>query len=129
MWEGEGQEDLAHLATARLVLQMSLLRSHPSTRPSLTTLSPPPSPNPRFGAFFGLAASLAISRGRQRDYTSANPKNAASPVSNIFSLVGTLLLYLYWPSFNAALASVSAIDAAKPNPTGLEATLASQQFL
>lgn len=82
-----------------------------------------------FGAYYGLAASLVIS-SRQSDYTSANTKNSASYISNIFSMIGTLFLWLYWPSFNGALASVSTIMDAKPaDAAGLDAVLQSQQYL
>lgn len=39
------------------------------------------------GAYYGLAASLAIS-ARQTDYKTSNPKNAASYISNLFSMIG-----------------------------------------
>ena len=51
-----------------------------------------------FGAFFGLAASYAL--GPQEKASASN--NAASRVSDVFSLVGTTLLWVYWPSFVGA---------------------------
>ena len=51
-----------------------------------------------FGAFFGLAASKAL--GPQTKDSMSN--NAASRVSDVFSLVGTTLLWVYWPSFVGA---------------------------
>lgn len=51
-----------------------------------------------FGAFFGLAASKAL--GPQEKESASN--NAASRVSDVFSLVGTTLLWVYWPSFVGA---------------------------
>ena len=51
-----------------------------------------------FGAFFGLAASYAL--GPQEKVSASN--NAASRVSDVFSLVGTTLLWVYWPSFVGA---------------------------
>lgn len=51
-----------------------------------------------FGAFFGLAASYAL--GPQEKESASN--NAASRVSDVFSLVGTTLLWVYWPSFVGA---------------------------
>ena len=51
-----------------------------------------------FGAFFGLAASKAL--GPQEKVSASN--NAASRVSDVFSLVGTTLLWVYWPSFVGA---------------------------
>lgn len=51
-----------------------------------------------FGAFFGLAASKAL--GPQNKDSASN--NSASRVSDVFSLVGTTLLWVYWPSFVGA---------------------------
>lgn len=51
-----------------------------------------------FGAFFGLAAAYAL--GAQEKESASN--NAASRVSDVFSLVGTTLLWVYWPSFVGA---------------------------
>ena len=55
-----------------------------------------------FGAYFGLAVSLVLSRV-------ARPKN--KPVSdynsNIFAMIGTLFLWMFWPSFNAGYFSTS----------------------
>lgn len=51
-----------------------------------------------FGAFFGLAASYAL--GPQEKESASN--NSASRVSDVFSLVGTTLLWVYWPSFVGA---------------------------
>ena len=84
-----------------------------------------------FGAYFGLAASLAVS-SRQSDYTAANAKNGASYLSNLFSMVGTLFLWIYWPSFNGALASVSALAEAGDAGAKVNAAdfvLQSQQYL
>jgi hypothetical protein len=43
-----------------------------------------------FGAYYGLAASMVLSNGRQAfcAYTSANIKNSASYTSNLFSMIG-----------------------------------------
>jgi len=54
-----------------------------------------------FGAFFGLAASYAL--GPHEKESASN--NAASRVSDVFSLVGTTLLWVYWPSFVGATES------------------------
>jgi len=51
-----------------------------------------------FGAYFGLACAYAI--GPQEKESASN--NAASRVSDVFSLVGTTLLWVYWPSFVGA---------------------------
>jgi len=51
-----------------------------------------------FGAFFGLAVSYAL--GPQEKKSAVN--NTASKVSDVFALVGTTLLWVYWPSFVGA---------------------------
>jgi len=48
-----------------------------------------------FGAYFGLACCFAL--GAAKDET----LNGSSYVSDLFSLVGTVFLWLYWPSFVA----------------------------
>ena len=60
-----------------------------------------------FGAYYGLAASMVFSTRRQRNFGTTNPKNSSSYNSNIFSMIGTLFLWIYWPSFNGALASLA----------------------
>ncbi|KAG2489876.1 hypothetical protein HYH03_011678 [Edaphochlamys debaryana] len=59
-----------------------------------------------FGAYYGLAASLMLS-WRQPLHGLDHPKNASSYLNDVFSMVGTLFLWIYWPSFNGALASVA----------------------
>ena len=51
-----------------------------------------------FGAIFGLACAAAL--GPQTKESASN--NGASGVSDVFSLVGTTLLWVYWPSFVGA---------------------------
>lgn len=48
-----------------------------------------------FGAYFGLACAYVL--GSQEKPSASN--NSASRVSDVFSLVGTTLLWVYWPSF------------------------------
>jgi ammonia channel protein AmtB len=50
-----------------------------------------------FGAYYGLAASLVLSNKRQAfgAYTSANSKNSASYISDLFSIIGTLFLWMF----------------------------------
>jgi len=55
-----------------------------------------------FGAYFGLAVAMM---SRKRDVEKAAHMEASRYTSDIFSLVGTVLLWIYWPSFNAALAT------------------------
>ncbi len=49
-----------------------------------------------FGAYFGLAVSMVLNRN-------TNAKDRAEPAmgynADIFSLIGTLFLWIYWPSF------------------------------
>nr|AAK50057.2 Rh-like protein [Carcinus maenas] len=52
-----------------------------------------------FGAYFGLAASLMIYR---RD--ASTEKEGSSYQSDLFAMIGTVFLWLYWPSFNAGAA-------------------------
>eukprot|EP01013_Petalomonas_cantuscygni_P037872 TRINITY_DN687_c0_g1_i4.p1 TRINITY_DN687_c0_g1~~TRINITY_DN687_c0_g1_i4.p1 ORF type:complete len:576 (-),score=174.02 TRINITY_DN687_c0_g1_i4:1507-3234(-) len=52
-----------------------------------------------FGAYFGLAASWVATR--QKPLAAANP--ASNKYTDVFAMIGTLFLWLYWPSFNGAL--------------------------
>lgn len=54
-----------------------------------------------FGAYFGLAVSLML-RPRS-DQNAAGKSEGASYNSDIFAMVGTLFLWIFWPSFNSAL--------------------------
>jgi ammonium transporter Rh len=54
-----------------------------------------------FGAFFGLAASAVL----QQKEASDNDNNASVYHSDLFAMIGTLFLWMYWPSFNGALAT------------------------
>jgi ammonium transporter Rh len=51
-----------------------------------------------FGAYFGLAAAKAM--GPQEKESASN--NAATTVSDVLALIGTTLLWVYWPSFVGA---------------------------
>ncbi|RLN61623.1 hypothetical protein BBJ28_00013939 [Nothophytophthora sp. Chile5] len=53
-----------------------------------------------FGAFFGLALTVQI--GVPRPHEEA--QNMSSYASDTFAMIGTLFLWVYWPSFNAAMA-------------------------
>ena len=56
-----------------------------------------------FGAYFGVAASLAMSPKPAH----TDPKNTSGYNSNLFAMIGTIFLWMYWPSFNGALVSGS----------------------
>tara|TARA_Y100000739_G_C20609982_1_gene467967 strand:- start:1692 stop:3014 length:1323 start_codon:yes stop_codon:yes gene_type:complete len=53
-----------------------------------------------FGAFFGLAVSYMITNLDKIK----SEKNSPSYVSDTFAMIGTIFLWMYWPSFNGALA-------------------------
>jgi ammonium transporter Rh len=53
-----------------------------------------------FGAFFGLSISYMLTnREKVR-----SEKNSPSYISDTFAMIGTIFLWMYWPSFNGALA-------------------------
>ncbi len=56
-----------------------------------------------FGAYFGLALSRTISKGNKKGHS----KNGSSYNSDTFAMIGTVFLWMYWPSFNGALATES----------------------
>lgn len=55
-----------------------------------------------FGAYFGLAVSLMLRPNK--DQNDAGQNEASNYISDIFAMVGTLFLWVYWPSFNSVLA-------------------------
>eukprot|EP01119_Soliformovum_irregulare_P025616 TRINITY_DN953_c0_g1_i1.p1 TRINITY_DN953_c0_g1~~TRINITY_DN953_c0_g1_i1.p1 ORF type:complete len:819 (-),score=301.90 TRINITY_DN953_c0_g1_i1:59-2515(-) len=52
-----------------------------------------------FGAYFGLTASLFMTPKNAR----GNKDNSAVYRSDLFAMIGTIFLFIYWPSFNGAL--------------------------
>uniref|UniRef100_A0A2P2I2S7 Rh-like protein n=2 Tax=Hirondellea gigas TaxID=1518452 RepID=A0A2P2I2S7_9CRUS len=52
-----------------------------------------------FGAYFGLAVSRVLARE-----DASTEKEGSDKTSDTFAMVGTLFLWLYWPSFNAGAA-------------------------
>lgn len=57
-----------------------------------------------FGGFFGLAASYWFSR--REAIKDEDKKHGGNYTSNLVAMFGTLFLYLFYPSFNAAYAPV-----------------------
>jgi ammonium transporter Rh len=55
----------------------------------------------QFGAFFGLAITMVVSPASSK----GNPQNAAIYHSDTFAMIGTIFLWMFWPSFNGALGS------------------------
>jgi ammonium transporter Rh len=56
-----------------------------------------------FGAYFGIALSYAMTP----EGMGAHKFNSSRTTSDMTAMFGTLVLWLYWPSFNGALAPVS----------------------
>ena len=54
-----------------------------------------------FGAYFGLAVSRVL-YNRQ---ASSSKKAGANRTSDLFSMVGTVFLWMFWPSFNSGAAA------------------------
>ena len=59
-----------------------------------------------FGAYFGLACSWTLcgSPRSAKKPGSDNPKNSSVYTSDTFAMIGTVFLWMFWPSFNGALA-------------------------
>ncbi|KAJ3442357.1 rh50 isoform b [Anaeramoeba flamelloides] len=55
-----------------------------------------------FGAYFGIALTAVLTSRRTEEHQ-ANHKLGATKISDVFSLIGTIFLWLFWPSFNGAL--------------------------
>lgn len=49
-----------------------------------------------FGAYFGLTVSYILGKKIQ-----PTEKPQITYISNIFALIGTFFLWMFWPSFNA----------------------------
>ena len=55
-----------------------------------------------FGAYFGLAASYFFAPKRAME--DKDNRNGGSYTSQYVAMIGTIFLYMFWPSFNSALA-------------------------
>ncbi|XP_014234560.1 ammonium transporter Rh type A isoform X2 [Trichogramma pretiosum] len=54
-----------------------------------------------FGAYFGLAVSFVFGL-RDKPKSQAHELEGSSYQSDIFAMIGTIFLWLFWPSFNSA---------------------------
>ncbi|KAL9911776.1 rhesus blood group-associated glycoprotein Rh50 isoform 1-T7 [Glossina fuscipes fuscipes] len=63
-----------------------------------------------FGAYFGLAVSLMLRPKKEEN----DPGQYEAPTytSDLFAMIGTLFLWIYWPSFNSVLADGTAQERA-----------------
>ena len=64
-----------------------------------------------FGAYFGLAVSMGLgipTKKNQQEREKANELNTSRYDSDITAMLGTLVLWILWPSFNGALAPTPA---------------------
>lgn len=58
-----------------------------------------------FGAYFGCAASYFFEREKaKKECAKEDSKCGAGYDSTVIGLIGTLFLFIYWPSYNCALA-------------------------
>merc|ERR1712130_307992 len=78
-----------------------------------------------FGAYFGLAASWIMIPNNQLHLQKnlSEGQDSATYVSDLFSLVGTVFLWLYWPSFNGATAPGTTGDSNHPGGQQLWITI------
>ncbi|NXQ24340.1 RHAG protein, partial [Alaudala cheleensis] len=61
-----------------------------------------------FGAYFGLAAAFVLYRP---GLTNKHENDESTYHSDMFAMIGTLFLWLFWPSFNSAIAHGSEAQA------------------
>jgi ammonium transporter Rh len=59
-----------------------------------------------FGAYFGIALSRTLSPSKKNSSgdVESHEDNGSSTSSDMFAMIGTLFLWMYWPSFNGAFA-------------------------
>lgn len=55
-----------------------------------------------FGAYYGLSVAWILNTGHSRLLPRID--NTSSYFSDLFAMIGTIFLWIYWPSFNGALA-------------------------
>eukprot|EP01063_Lacrimia_lanifica_P033552 TRINITY_DN5_c0_g1_i3.p1 TRINITY_DN5_c0_g1~~TRINITY_DN5_c0_g1_i3.p1 ORF type:complete len:472 (+),score=197.16 TRINITY_DN5_c0_g1_i3:69-1484(+) len=61
-----------------------------------------------FGAFFGVACSSMYMPASRVAELDSKKKLGASRTTDTFAMIGTLFLWMFWPSFNGALATGAA---------------------
>ncbi|XP_066149586.1 ammonium transporter Rh type B [Euwallacea fornicatus] len=54
-----------------------------------------------FGAYFGLSASYVLQKRTKTDSIESYHLDEASYASNIYAMIGSIFLWVYWPSFNS----------------------------
>jgi len=57
-----------------------------------------------FGAYFGIGMSMMLAHNAEIEQGQISRKNEASYYSDLFAMIGTIFLWIFWPSFNSALA-------------------------
>jgi len=57
-----------------------------------------------FGAFFGVMTAFMLREDRQRNHRLCR----AERMSDLFAMIGTIFLWMFWPSFNAVLTPATA---------------------
>merc|ERR1719411_167152 len=55
-----------------------------------------------FGAYFGLACSYALGK-QMAGSKDAQDRNGSNYNTDLFAMIGTIFLWMFWPSFNGAL--------------------------
>lgn len=66
-----------------------------------------------FGAYFGLAVSYMLTHGKRGpERVRGHPLNGSVYHSDLFSMIGTLFLWCFWPSFNAVTAVGNGVNRA-----------------
>merc|ERR1719242_2968588 len=58
-----------------------------------------------FGCYFGLAVSLVLGAPSNTNHDASDYR------ADLFSMIGTLFLWLYWPSFNGIFPNADITDA------------------
>ncbi|NWS71209.1 RHAG protein, partial [Crotophaga sulcirostris] len=57
-----------------------------------------------FGAYFGLAAAIFLHRRGWKNKHEKHENEESTYHSDLYAMIGTLFLWIFWPSFNSAIA-------------------------